>query len=76
MTKADLEKLSTRQLLSMMREYWASCLNMEWDIDDMKAVLATREHIPNKKEGEVLRRKRQKTSKESRNQNFKREKYG
>ncbi len=61
---AWLEKHHTRELIQMMngaRKTGGFYRPFEWSqdeysVDDVKEVLATREHIPNKKEAKVLRR--------------------
>ena len=66
LTDDELQKLKTRQLLSLLRssrkmgcpycwrsEEW----NKVWDYQKrIKAVLATREHIPNKQESKAIRK--------------------
>ncbi len=62
MTKPDLNNLSTRELLQYLD--WARKFNgwyspfdngTGYTTDEIKAVLATREHIPNKAEAKVAR---------------------
>lgn len=55
----DLKTLHTRQLLLMLKES-RFYRNDVPDIDLIKAELATREHVPNKKEGQAIRRARAK----------------
>lgn len=68
----QLEHMPTRQLLNLLRRTyrWGE---YDWTIDDdaakmeyqatIKRVLATREHIPNKKESKLLRKARIKKGK-------------
>lgn len=65
----ELEKLHTRQLLAELRrtyaeghEFWGES---DWDAlrdyrGQIKTVLATREHIPNKLESKAMRKARKK----------------
>jgi len=74
MTKAELEKLTTKHLLNMLAMDRASGYPDDeyslWDDEDLRAVLATREHVPNKKEGEVIRRNKQKTRRDARDRRY------
>ena len=66
LTDDELQKLKTRQLLSLLRSShkmgcpycWGSEeWNKVWDYQKrIKAVLATREHIPNKQESKAIRK--------------------
>ena len=71
-----LRSMHTRKLMQLLRDRYGRSTWWEnheaWEYDDyttaeIKAVLATREHLPNKVEGEQARRKRAKTRKEARN---------
>ena len=69
-TPEQMEKTPTRQLLAeLRRSYSYGCEycwgDEEWKQlhqykDQLKAVLATREHIPNKQESKALRKARKK----------------
>jgi hypothetical protein len=68
---AKLEKMPTRQIMHYMQRA-RECRNDFYSlsgysygepfytIEEMKKVLATREHVPNKKEAKALRRERAK----------------
>jgi hypothetical protein len=68
MTKTELEKLHTKQLLQLLKqsrlfcEYGCergTCIYspiLEHSIDEIKTVLKTREHVRNKKEAKEYRR--------------------
>lgn len=78
---AFLASMPTRGLLRWLR--WTYIYGghydpgwAQWDFpkmvepftaEEIKAELATREHVPNKPEGEVIRKARQKTRREGRN---------
>lgn len=65
--KLAFNKLHTKELMNFLRryqqmgEYRTHIQNIE--LTELKKVLATREHIPNKKEGRILRRNLSKLSK-------------
>jgi hypothetical protein len=75
-----LRQMPTRKLLILLREtytpsYWYEDESMgyfapEFTEEDIKSVLATRPHIPNKVEGEVIRRGKAKTRKDARNNKY------
>lgn len=55
MNTLDLRKVNTRQLLKFVREW-----RLDYDalavVDKVKKELANRPHIPNKREGQAMRR--------------------
>ncbi len=64
----ELQKFHTRQLLTMLNSERHVDLYGEHEYDgytkeDLKHVLATREHIPNKQEARVIRQQRAKQRK-------------
>ena len=71
-TPKEMKKMNTRHLLAILRKtYTWGCCDACWECytakkfkccyrEQLKEELATREHIPNKKEGKALRRLRQK----------------
>lgn len=71
----QLQTLTTRHLLGMLAnvrfvdDHYAK-EDYGYTADEIKAILATREHIPNKKEGEILRRNRQKTKRDARDRKY------
>lgn len=79
-----LRQMPTRKLLILLREtytpsYWyvdesRGYYPPEFTDDEIRAELAKRPHIPNKVEGEALRRKRAKTRKDARNGRYVRRK--
>lgn len=73
---ARLRSMHTRKLIQLLRgtygrsSWWENYEAETYDdytTAEIKAVLRTREHVPNKVEGEAARRKRAKTRKEARN---------
>ena len=82
LSKEEIAKIPTRKLLIMLREtyhpsHWWGDNGVSFPLDepefyqeDIKEELAKRPHIPNKKEGEEIRRKKSKTRKESRNNRY------
>ena len=72
-TPEQMEKMHTRQLLKELRRthsYGCECCQGDEDWkqlhcyrNQLKAVLATREHIPNKQESKALRKARKKKGK-------------
>lgn len=78
--KSVLESYSTRHLLELLKEarayggeydFWAG-FNKELfgksvTVDELKEILATREHVPNKLESKKIRQDKAKTRKEARN---------
>lgn len=73
---ARLQSMHTRQLIWLLRANY--CRSGWWEryeadnyneptIAEIKAVLRTREHIPNKVEARKIRKERAKTSKDARN---------
>jgi hypothetical protein len=76
---ARLRSMHTRQLLSLLRgTYGRSSWWENWEAEnfddpteaEIKAVLRTREHIPNKQEGEKARKAKAKTRREGRNNRY------
>lgn len=73
-----LKKIATRKLLSMLRSMYGSYelseeeleVYGEYTSEELRNELATREHIPNKIEGEEIRRERAKTKRDARNNKF------
>lgn len=69
----ELEKMKTRQLLSLLRNTYSMGCSHCWTSDDwtglriyqnqIKTILSTREHIPNKLESKALRKLRKKEGK-------------
>lgn len=69
-TPEQMQKMHTRQLLAELRDTYTwgceYCWNDEdWNQlrhyrDQLRAILATREHIPNKKESKTIRKARKK----------------
>jgi hypothetical protein len=70
-----LRQMPTRKLIILLREtytpsYWyedEDFMAPEFTDDEIRSELATRPHIPNKVEGEQIRRDRMKTRKDARN---------
>jgi hypothetical protein len=66
---AVLQKLPTRKLLDMLanarvgRYYWEEDDNPADEFENIKAVLSTREHVPNKVEARKIRQERARMSK-------------
>ena len=66
----ELEKMKTRQLLAELRGTYTTGCPYCWEDEDwdglrqyrnqLKSILATREHIPNKQESKALRKARKK----------------
>lgn len=69
-----LKTIHTRKLLQMLRETYNYSWGWEWEKEyteeEIRAELSTREHIPNKTEGEHIRKERAKTRKEARNNRY------
>jgi hypothetical protein len=73
---ARLQTMHTRQLIWLLRgtycrsawwEGWEAAHYDEPTYEEIKAVLRTREHIPNKAEARKIRKERARTRKEARN---------
>lgn len=74
-----LRSMHTRQLLALLRgtysrsSWWEGWEAQNFDEPtrkEIKVVLKTREHIPDKKEGKMARKKRAKTHREARNNRY------